>query len=77
VEENSAIAIGQALQRLNSSPERRNELVERGWAAFQANHDVIRLRSELVARLRELCRYDAVAGKNDVSIRDHALAGWQ
>jgi glycosyltransferase involved in cell wall biosynthesis len=56
VEEPSAEAVGAALRRLATSPQRRDELVERGWEAFLANHDVGRLRADLVSRLQQLSR---------------------
>ncbi len=76
VEENSAAAVAEALQRLVGSPQRRKDLVERGWAAFQANHDVVLLRSQLVSRLRQLCGHEAI-GNTEVRLCDHALSGWQ
>lgn len=56
VEEPSAAAVGAALRRLATSPQRRDDLVERGWEAFLANHDVGRLRADLVSRLQQLSR---------------------
>lgn len=56
VEEPSAEAVAAALRRLAASPQRRQELVERGGEAFRVNHDLGRLRADLVSRLRELSR---------------------
>jgi glycosyltransferase involved in cell wall biosynthesis len=58
VEEPSREAVAAALHRLATSPERRDELVERGWEAFRANHEVAQLRAQLVSRLRQLSGWD-------------------
>jgi glycosyltransferase involved in cell wall biosynthesis len=77
VEENSVDAIEAALRRLASSPQRRQQLVDRGWKAFQTNHEVGRLRSELLYRLRTLCGSEAGACELATPAREETPVGWK